>query len=307
MKRWFCLCLGILLLLNGTACRSNLSTWQEQYDLGVRYLSEGDYEGAIIAFTAAIEIDPKRSEAYLNLANVYVELGDLEAAIGTLETGYEATGSEELFQKLSDLQKNDDKNIAKQFQVMLQAENAVQYSDLPVIMTMSVDDAIRSAGYPPVDQYAGVYHNGDRIFITGNGVNIDWTDDVPTPLAVTYYDRYTDLNDGGVIGFRNIEIADTYETVINKLGLYSTILSDYEHIIIALSKDGNIREGIAEEDESGEKWIWVIFLTEVDEFMGPYATEQGIQVNLHFSDGILTSAHYYLMEEYAQITNAEDY
>ena len=33
--------------------------WQEQYDLGVRYLSEGNYEEAVIAFTAAIEIDPK--------------------------------------------------------------------------------------------------------------------------------------------------------------------------------------------------------------------------------------------------------
>lgn len=30
-------------------------TWQEQYDLGLRYLSEGNYEEAIIAFTAAIE------------------------------------------------------------------------------------------------------------------------------------------------------------------------------------------------------------------------------------------------------------
>ena len=37
--------------------------WQSQYDLGVRYLSEGNYEEAVIAFTAAIEIDPMRPEA----------------------------------------------------------------------------------------------------------------------------------------------------------------------------------------------------------------------------------------------------
>ena len=41
------------------------NTWQEQYDLGVRYLAEGNYEEAIIAFTAAIEIDPNRVEAYM--------------------------------------------------------------------------------------------------------------------------------------------------------------------------------------------------------------------------------------------------
>ena len=39
------------------------SGWQEQYDLGVRYLSDGNYEDAIIAFTAAIEIDPKKPQA----------------------------------------------------------------------------------------------------------------------------------------------------------------------------------------------------------------------------------------------------
>ena len=47
-------------------------TWQEQYDLGIRYLSEGNYEEAIIAFTAAIEIDPKRAEAYVGRGDAYV-------------------------------------------------------------------------------------------------------------------------------------------------------------------------------------------------------------------------------------------
>ena len=54
--------------------------WQEQYDLGVRYLSEGNYEEAVIAFTAAIEIDPKRTEAYSGLADAYLAMGDYESA-----------------------------------------------------------------------------------------------------------------------------------------------------------------------------------------------------------------------------------
>lgn len=40
--------------------------------MGVRYLSEGNYEEAIIAFTAAIEIDPKRAEAYVGRGDAYV-------------------------------------------------------------------------------------------------------------------------------------------------------------------------------------------------------------------------------------------
>ena len=46
-------------------------TWQEQYDLGVRYLSEGNYQEAIIAFTTAIEIDPKQAPAYVGRGDAY--------------------------------------------------------------------------------------------------------------------------------------------------------------------------------------------------------------------------------------------
>lgn len=71
-------------------------TWQEQYDLGIRYLSDGNYQEAIIAFTAAIEIDAMRPEAYLKAAEAYEAIGDSEAARAILEKGYAATGDESL-------------------------------------------------------------------------------------------------------------------------------------------------------------------------------------------------------------------
>lgn len=71
-------------------------TWQEQYDLGMRYLTEGNYQEAIIAFTAAIEIDPKRPEAYASLAEVYINMEDIDAAIAILEEGIAQTDSEDL-------------------------------------------------------------------------------------------------------------------------------------------------------------------------------------------------------------------
>ena len=56
----------ILLLSLLVSCgQSQESRWQEQYDLGMRYLSQGNYQEAVIAFTAAIEIDPKRAEALI--------------------------------------------------------------------------------------------------------------------------------------------------------------------------------------------------------------------------------------------------
>ena len=59
----------------GQASDPDVPTWQEQYDLGVRYLSEGNYKEAIIAFTAAIEIDPKQAPAYVGRGDAYVGVG----------------------------------------------------------------------------------------------------------------------------------------------------------------------------------------------------------------------------------------
>lgn len=83
----------IILLLVLCSCGKGTLTWQEQYDLGVKYLSDGNYEEAIIAFTAAIEIDPKRPEAYLGRGGAYMGRGsdeeNLTAAFADYETALE--------------------------------------------------------------------------------------------------------------------------------------------------------------------------------------------------------------------------
>ena len=44
---------------------------QTQLDLGNKYLAEEQYEDAIVAFEAAISIEPKTPEAYKGLAEAY--------------------------------------------------------------------------------------------------------------------------------------------------------------------------------------------------------------------------------------------
>ena len=78
MRKTAALILSCMLLL--TACGQSGEAWQEQYDLGVRYLSEGNYEEAVVAFTAAIEIDPKRPEAYIGRGDACWELGRADNA-----------------------------------------------------------------------------------------------------------------------------------------------------------------------------------------------------------------------------------
>lgn len=87
--------LGICLLVCGFALgliscsQSAEASWQEQYDLGVRYLAEGNYEEAIIAFTAAIEIDPKRAEAYVGHGDAYIGSGETEDNLAAAQADYE--------------------------------------------------------------------------------------------------------------------------------------------------------------------------------------------------------------------------
>lgn len=69
----------MLLLLVG--CAEKPKTFDEQYDLGVKYISEGNYEEAIIALSAAIEIEPNSAIAYLNRGNAYYEQKMLDNAI----------------------------------------------------------------------------------------------------------------------------------------------------------------------------------------------------------------------------------
>lgn len=68
----------------------------ELLDLGNKYLTEQDYEQAIVAFKEVIEIDPKCEEAYMRLADAYIGMGDYETAFEVIRKGTEQTGSDRL-------------------------------------------------------------------------------------------------------------------------------------------------------------------------------------------------------------------
>lgn len=78
-------------------------SWQNYYDLGMKYLNEGNYEEAIIAFAAAIEIESKTADAYLGLAGVYIAQNDFDAAIAILEQGLAESDDEVLQARLDEL------------------------------------------------------------------------------------------------------------------------------------------------------------------------------------------------------------
>lgn len=91
MKRFVSFTLMLVLLFGLCACdvKESALTWQEQYDLGIRYLEEGNYEEAIIAFTAAIEIDSKQAPAYVGRGDAYVLSGETEDNLTAAKLDYE--------------------------------------------------------------------------------------------------------------------------------------------------------------------------------------------------------------------------
>ena len=93
-----CLCVSLLACGGKDVDEGSVSqtqaqlSWQEQYDLGIRLLNEGNYEDAILAFQAALSIDPKNMEARVGLANAYQQLGQLELALQVLAEADAADG-----------------------------------------------------------------------------------------------------------------------------------------------------------------------------------------------------------------------
>ncbi len=148
---------------------------QEQLDLGERYLGELDYEAAIAAYEMAIEIDPKSVDAYLGLADVYVEMKKYEDAIDVLKDGYDETEDEELLDAIEEIEEmmedaesldgeeveSDDKNE--------QSENEEESSFVPGSVEVSVEDAYTY--YNITDEYGfqQIYHiHIPQVSLNGN-------------------------------------------------------------------------------------------------------------------------------------------
>lgn len=113
MKRLQFVLASVVIVLCLCACgqkEAAPTTWQGQYDLGIRYLSEGNYEEAIIAFTVAIEIDPKNKDAYLGLAEVYIAQGEFDKAEEILEKGFDITGDERLSTRLEEIKSRNNES-----------------------------------------------------------------------------------------------------------------------------------------------------------------------------------------------------
>ncbi|MEN6389986.1 MAG: tetratricopeptide repeat protein [Syntrophomonas sp.] len=66
---------------------------QEKLDLAVKYISENDFEKAVLAYNDAINIDAKQVKAYQGLARVYTVQGKYDEAKAAYEKGVSAVAA----------------------------------------------------------------------------------------------------------------------------------------------------------------------------------------------------------------------
>ncbi len=76
--------IGIIMIL--TACAKSADQQAaQQLELGQRYLTEGKYEEAIVAFSKVIELDPNEIQAYTGIITAYMESGKSDEAEAMIE------------------------------------------------------------------------------------------------------------------------------------------------------------------------------------------------------------------------------
>ena len=105
---------ALLVLGVGTAVTAFAVTHSPSYQvshglkLAERYLSEQNYQQAVIEFLNILEIEPMNADAYLGLADAYIGLGDTDKAIEVLREGLDKTGDPRIQAKLDELLKSPD-------------------------------------------------------------------------------------------------------------------------------------------------------------------------------------------------------
>ena len=121
--------IGIIAYNNSTPVKLG-----KQLELGQKYLTEQDYEQAIVAYQAAIEINPMASDAYLGLADAYIGKGEYEKAAEVLQTGYDTTADERLEEKLEEVNAEIERIKAEEEAARLAAEQAAAEAKIQAVL-----------------------------------------------------------------------------------------------------------------------------------------------------------------------------
>lgn len=198
--------------------------------MGIRYLFEGNYEGAIIAFTAAIEINPNRAETYVSLADAYIKQQEFDKALVLLQDAWLETQNNEMLSSV------DFRDWALESPV---SAEELTIGGIPFYLT---DIYAASEAYPP-DIY-------DEIYIREGG-DLEYRPTYHTDMNSSHsghlrFQQFADQEQLSVVNysaigsasatqyepeFRNIILGENFETTLKQLGFTNLGVKYIQHSI----------------------------------------------------------------------------
>ncbi len=143
----------------------------ELLSLGQKYLLEGNYEEAIIAFEKVIEIDEKCVDAYFGIVSSYVGLEQADKAISIIEVGSNAIDADQKEDFLS-------KSISK-LSGLLSEEELNALLEMDFIKQILSDDDSRGIYIGEYDDEGRRSGNGTLLYGDGYRYIGQWENDMP--------------------------------------------------------------------------------------------------------------------------------
>ena len=292
--------INILLILAMllTACGPS-GTWDEHYDLGIKYLSDGNYKEAIIEFETAIKIDDMKPKAYIGAADAYVGMEEYQKAIEILENGYEKCEDEEIYKKLQQLKfEYDDTDLNETFYEW-GIENLMTLDEFTLnnkpIYAMSWNEALKNVQSIYAARGSKYEADGEGGFEIENG---------PKNVEIFVY-----KNDGGIsveyghrdgatyLGWRDIKLGENLESVLRKLGFSQ---EGIEYINFLSGKEGwNEIPMPYDPEQEGGGCIGLEFGVNDTErsyliatYVKDYSDSDGDLINFNFNVGTLESVRF---------------
>ena len=303
-------CVVLLLLV---ACgKTAVDSWQEQYDLGMHYLLEGNYEEAILAFSLAIEIDPMQEDTYLQLAQVYIEQGAYAEAETFLEKALQQIQGGDIEALLSNVRELK----AGGGHILTIHNETPEYGTLRVYRSVQTEswpvmkgEEILSGGVIPYDKDYVIFEvegiaDGYRIS------SLKWNgEEQGDSLIYGGYGSFaTHITENTELIFTMEEIPDTLPTV-PKVSIYDGYMLEDRSLFAELDDSGFSKEYIdyiwEYREKNGNKWEEIWFWRgghscrvepyagqEID-LRGKYVrvTAQGRQ---HYAEGSSVSEEYFV-------------
>ncbi|MGN0408066.1 MAG: DUF6273 domain-containing protein [Bacteroides sp.] len=147
---------------------------KRQLRLAEKYLTEMNYEQALIAYGEAIKIDPKCEQAYLAMADIYIKTGNVQKAVELLENGQKNIQTDTINGKLNEIRNLDEsENQSQQTEQNSgqsaespKAQKGIQSANVGEIITLGKyeQDNNTSNGAEPIE-WLVLDKQGDRMLV----------------------------------------------------------------------------------------------------------------------------------------------